>query len=156
MPTAIERFWSYVDQSGDCWLWTGARCGRANLYGSFSSPVGTSAHRFAYAHFVGPIPAGMQVDHRATCPKHCVNPAHLRLATPKQDQENRLGAQRNSGSGVRGVSWDRHHGKWVGKVQHHGKKHCAGFYDNIEDAREAVRLKRIELFTHNDADRASV
>lgn len=38
------------------------------------------AHRVAYQALVGPIPAGMTVDH--TCHNRiCCNPAHLRLLT---------------------------------------------------------------------------
>lgn len=37
-----ERFWSHVDKSGDCWLWTGGKTQYG--YGQF----GIVAHRVAY------------------------------------------------------------------------------------------------------------
>jgi hypothetical protein len=33
-PTDAARFWGKVDQSGDCWLWTGARARRRRQGGS--------------------------------------------------------------------------------------------------------------------------
>lgn len=149
--TVPERFWRKVDKTGDCWLWTGARngngYGRFSIGGRGSSPA--LAHRVAYELVVGPIPEGMQIDHRATCFRHCVNPAHLRPVTDKQNKENRPGAYRNSKSGVQGVSWHDGAKKWRVYVGHK----YIGLYTDLEDAREAARLKRIELFTHNDADR---
>ena len=61
------------------------------------------AHRFAYELLVGPIPPGMMLDHRHTCPKHCVNPEHLRLADKAQNAQNHVGPTRRSKSGIRGV-----------------------------------------------------
>lgn len=76
----LKFFWSRldVDTSEPCWVWQGAKGGTAKLrYGVY---LGTSAHRVAYEHFVGPIPAGMDLDHgcRLTV---CVNPEHLEPVT---------------------------------------------------------------------------
>ena len=65
-----------------CWLWT-----RASLktgYGTFSIKGKTFlAHRKAYEFYIGPIPEGMDIDHKCGL-KSCVNPEHLRLATRSQ------------------------------------------------------------------------
>lgn len=56
-PTAEERFWSKVDKSGACWLWTGStRGGYAQFHpgGRGVSPI--DGHRFVYELLVGPIP----------------------------------------------------------------------------------------------------
>lgn len=148
-PTVAQRFWDKVDASGECWLWTSSL---ASDYGRFwmdGKYVG--AHRVSYELTYGAIPDGMLIDHRATCPKHCVNPAHLRVVTHSQNQENRCGATKASSSGARGVS--QHHGKWRAQVQKNGHTYIAGYFDTIEEAADAVRRKRLELFTHNDLDR---
>lgn len=76
-----RRFRSLVredDESG-CWLW----CGTLNRkgYGYFG---GHGAHRLAYEWFVGPIPAGLQIDHLCRT-RHCVNPAHLEAVTLQEN-----------------------------------------------------------------------
>lgn len=147
-----ERFWAKVDRSGDCWLWTAAVVANRG-YGMFSiSGRLTLAHRVSYELANGSIPPGMQVDH--TCHvRRCVNPAHLRLATPKQNSENRMAAQRNSKSGVRGVFRHTTTGRWYGQVTHDGRKVHVGYFDDLADAEAAVIAKRSELFTHNVLDR---
>lgn len=74
-----RRFWSKVDASGDCWLWTGA----PHLgYGRFSRgrSGATYAHRVAYELLVGPIPDGLTLDHLCWNTL-CVNPDHLEPVT---------------------------------------------------------------------------
>lgn len=52
---APDRFWEKVDQSGECWLWTGGTS--TNGYGRFSvNGRMVNAHRWAYEECVGPIP----------------------------------------------------------------------------------------------------
>lgn len=154
--TTEDRFWSKVDRGGDCWLWM-ASVGKRDGYGRFwyqGRPF--LAHRFAYIVAVGVVPAEMEIDHRATCPKNCVNPTHLRVVTRKQNGENLLGAHRDNPSGVRGVSWDKGCKRWRGQVTHLGERVYVGLFDSIEDAEVAVIARRNELFTHNDVDRVGV
>lgn len=152
--TVEQRFWSKVDKTGGpdtCWIWTASRnefgYGRINIAGR-----AVKAHRIAFEWAKGPIPDGKVVDHICHTPS-CVNPQHLRLATPKQNGEHRVRANKNSASGVRGVHWDKREKKWAAHVQHHRKRICLGYFDAIDQAAEAIRLKRLELFTHNDGDR---
>lgn len=80
-----ERFWSKVDKSGDCWLWTGAL--RSGGYGHWwANNADLLPHRYAYEVTVGPIPDGMQLDHLCRV-RHCCNPAHLE---PVSQRENNL------------------------------------------------------------------
>lgn len=151
----VKRFWAKVDKTDNHWLWTAA----TNLVSGYGVlGAGTRgklvlAHRFAYELLVGPIPFGKVIDHDYRCPKNCVNPDHLRLATPKQNGENRAGLDAHNTSGVRGVSWDKHRMKWQAYVHHNGKRIGVGRFTDLREAEAAVIAKRNELFTHNDADR---
>jgi len=85
---AVERFerQTQVVDSG-CIEWTG-RIDRYG-YGQFLPAGGRKAnnmgaHRWSYEHYVGPIPAGYQIDHLCRN-RRCVNPAHLEAVTPRQN-----------------------------------------------------------------------
>lgn len=155
MPTELpQRFWDKVDKASSakgCWLWT-AYCDPKGygFYGKKNKDY--LAHRVAYEHHVGAIPAKMFVDHKCHTP-NCVNPEHLRLATNKQNMENLAGAHKDSRSGIRGVCWNARKDRWMGRVHHHGKAYFVGYFTDLAEADEATRAKRNELFTHNDADR---
>jgi len=149
------RFWARVDKTATCWLWTGAK--RHEQYGYLrvyvdGKRLSTGAHRVAYELLVGEIPNGALIDHLCHVTA-CVNPAHLRVATAKQNQEHRKGAQANSGTGVRGVSWHRGAGKWEAQVTHNQRKKYLGLFTSVEDATAAVTAYRNEVFTRNDKDR---
>lgn len=151
-PTVHERFWSKVDKSGDCWLWTAAKY--SNGYGHFGIDAerGAIAHRYAWEQIVGPIPSDLVLDH--TCHERaCVNPAHLRHATIKQNIENQGALRSDNSSGVRGVHRHANGRHWVARVTHNQAEYHAGLFLELSDAEAAVIAKRNELFTHNDLDR---
>lgn len=89
---SLERFMQMVavDPSG-CWIWRGPttpyRYGKGPAgYGKITYKVNNKttnrmAHRVAYELMVGPIPAGMEIDHFACNNPSCVNPAHLKPVT---------------------------------------------------------------------------
>ena len=146
--TAEERFWEKVDKTDECWLWTGA-CERKG-YGRFGyGGKLVRVHRLAYEWSYGEIPEGLHVDHRCH-QRNCVRPEHLRLVTNAQNQQNRRGAQSNSGTGVRGVYWYESCRKYQARVGLNGKRYNAGLFDTLEEAEAAVIAKRKELFTHDD------
>lgn len=95
-----ERFFSKIDKTDDagaCWIWTGARVrGYGQFYAGPEAPRRlVSAHRWSYAFHVGPVPEGLQIDHRChsvdrTCVggiacthRACVNPQHLEAVSGK-------------------------------------------------------------------------
>lgn len=82
-----ERFWSKVDKSGDCWIWTKGRVGFG--YGAFypSGHKQVQAHRFAWELTYGAIPVNLQVLHNCDNPP-CCNPAHLFLGTQKDNMQD--------------------------------------------------------------------
>jgi hypothetical protein len=72
-----------VDTKTGCWVWTTALM--ANGYAQFrwSKSKNGYGHRFAYEHFVGPIPEERVLHH--TCGnKACVNPDHLQVVTQRE------------------------------------------------------------------------
>lgn len=148
---ARGSFDAKVDKSGECWIWTGALASTG--YGQLRvAGVIQLAHRLSYEWANGEIPAGAEIDHRCHV-RSCVNPAHLRLATKKQNMENPAGLRQDNKSGVRGVSWHRQTGKWRASVGHNGRRFHVGLFASLAEAEAAVITKRNDLFTHNDADR---
>lgn len=80
---ALAVFWSRVDKTEDCWIWTGARNGDG--YGYFSlRGYSARAHRWSYELCNGPIPLGAVTDHLCRN-RLCVRPDHLELVTPKEN-----------------------------------------------------------------------
>ena len=80
-----------------CWLWTGSK--GSGGYGVFSSRnVDQRAHRASYILFKRPIPKGLHVLHRCDTPA-CVNPAHLRVGTVRENVADREARQRRSVAG---------------------------------------------------------
>jgi hypothetical protein len=94
------RFMRFVKKlENGCWEWTG------NIhkwgYGRFWIPDGKKgkpvpAHRWSYEHKYGPIPEGLEPDHRChtiencaggiTCPhRRCVNPDHIKPTTKREN-----------------------------------------------------------------------
>jgi hypothetical protein len=74
-PSVADRFWAKVRKTDTCWLWTAS--GDRNGYGLFwNGDKLVYAHRYAYELLVGPIPAGLTIDHLCETPA-CVWPTHL-------------------------------------------------------------------------------
>lgn len=75
----IAHFWSYVQKTETCWLWTGGLDKYG--YGQVRWEGKTErAHRIAYRLVNGPI-GRKELHHRETCPKRCVNPDHVEPTT---------------------------------------------------------------------------
>ena len=90
------RFWSKIDRSGTCWLWTPKRVGKDG-YGRFAvtgrgarcsgdkpKQKHIYAHRLAWELTNGEAPDGALMLHSCDTPR-CCNPAHL---SPGSQKEN--------------------------------------------------------------------
>lgn len=74
-----ERLWAQVDKGEECWQWRGTRA--ENGYGRMRYQRRMQlVHRLSYELLVGPIPAGMVLDHLCRN-RLCVNPEHLEPVT---------------------------------------------------------------------------
>lgn len=79
MRSIEERFWSKVNKTDTCWLFT--KSIGIKGYATFSVNRKTeAAHRFSYQHFVGPIPEGYCVLHKCDV-RNCIRPDHLFLGS---------------------------------------------------------------------------
>lgn len=120
--TTEQRFWRHVDfggplpdrsdplvtTDGQCWLWASRvdRGGYGHFYAGDRRTV--LAHRFAYELMLGPIPDGMQLDHRCRV-RHCIRPDHLE---PVSMRENMLRGDSPAARAVRTGRCKHGHSHW--------------------------------------------
>jgi HNH endonuclease len=150
-PSPGERFRTFFRKRGpdDCWMWLGET--DKDGYGCFSVThrKRVRAHRFSYELHTGKSLGDKLIDHR--CHKtYCVNPAHLRPVTNKQNMENRRKIRSNTG--FRGVC-KLPNGRFQATLEHNGKGIHVGSFATAEEANEAVIAARNQHYTHNDLDR---
>lgn len=95
-----DRFWSKVDKSGDCWIWTGSL---NRGYGQFhpTSISTVRATHYAWMLSGGTIPVGMCLCHRCDNPS-CVNPDHLWIGTRGENNRDKMLKGRGIGGVLRG------------------------------------------------------
>lgn len=137
------RFWSKVNKTDTCWLWTAYV--NVDGYGQFAikgKVVG--AHRVAYKQLVGDIPDGLVLDHECHV-RNCVNPEHLRPANHLRNATNRKGARADNTTGIRGVGLHRLTGKYRARAMSRGKSYDLGLFEAIGEADKAVRKLRAEI-----------
>lgn len=92
-PWTLTEF--LTEQPNGC-IWHANKPNRDGYGPFYRDGVNTLVHRAAYEWFIGPIPAGYQVDHLchdpdtcqvgSECPhRRCCNPSHLGIVTPREN-----------------------------------------------------------------------
>jgi hypothetical protein len=101
-------------------------------------------HRLAWLYVHGEWPA-LQIDH-INGVKDDNRIANLRLATARQNSQNRRRAQSdNKSSGLLGVSFDRRMGKYFGQIINRGSRKFLGYFDDPDLAHEAYLKAKANL-----------
>ena len=91
-----DRFWSKVDKTETCWLWTAHR---SNGYGQFGiNGKMRKAHRVSWLLSNRSIPEGHVIRHKCRN-KHCVNPEHLETGTQAENVADMI----RDGTSTRGI-----------------------------------------------------
>lgn len=108
--------------------------------------VEIKAHRAAWAIFYGEWPSG-DIDHiNGNGTDNRIK--NLRIAICSQNQAN-VRTRLDNTSGIKGVSWHSRAGKWAAAIQktENGvtKRYNLGYFSSINEAAEALRLKREHL-----------
>lgn len=78
---------------------------------------------------------------------------NLVIIPPGKQIQNRIGAQKNSKSQVRGVTWYKKYNKWNGQVMHKGKNHNVGYHEDVKEIEQRVIAKRKELLEYSFQDK---
>lgn len=138
MESLLERVLARCEWNGDCLVWTG---GKARLYGVIAmtkhDPMPNKqmyVHRVVYEATVGPIPAGLEIDHvkvRGCRFTTCVNPEHLEPVTHAENRKrSRLETCRSGKHDLtipENVRWDEK-GQRRGCLRCHQEKALARYY----------------------------
>jgi hypothetical protein len=148
----VARFWGHVNKTETCWLWTRATNNAGYSFFKLGRKMVTG-HRFAWTVTNGPIPAGSQIDHKCRA-RLCVNPDHLQVVTPTENNEN-LGVTPGSNrTGHLNVYKRNNAYGYMVIVRAGGKKYYGGAHRTVEEAAEAAKELRSRVKTNNLQDRA--
>lgn len=121
-----------------------------NAYYAYSA-----GNRFAMHRMLTDAQKGFDVDHvnhNTLDNRRC----NLRIATKSQNQQNRLGAPRNSSSGIRGVHWDKRDKRWVARIRINNKKKTIGRYKDMLEAQQAVIEARAKYMPFSQEARSGI
>jgi hypothetical protein len=136
----LERIADRFTVGDGCWEWSGSRsaAGYGNVWVDGRQRY---AHRVMYELLVGPIPAGLQIDHLCRN-RSCVNPGHMEPVTSK---ENTL--RGNSMSARHARQTECPHGHSLSDAMHYKNgrscRTCADLRNAAKrQAREEARCQR--------------
>jgi hypothetical protein len=83
-----DRFWSKVDKTETCWLWTGSKkpCGHGQCWVNGQLRL---SHRVSWILSGKTIPEGHVIRHKCRS-KNCVNPEHLETGTQAENNADMI------------------------------------------------------------------
>lgn len=142
----VTTFWSKVDKSGDCWLWTGAI--KPNGYGVFPVYGRTQhVHRLVFQFSGRDLSADEIVDH-SCWNRACVNPEHLRVTNKVGNGQNLSRGARNPKSTYRNVECNQGSTYCV-RLTIDGRRTYLGNYATAEEANEVAVAARKRYYPHS-------
>lgn len=161
LPSAerLRELFNYDPKTGsfiraiDCvWVKKGSVLSCSNAFGHVPVQVDGGkylVHRIIWKMVTGHDPG--QIDHRDGNPANNTW-SNLREATRGQNNANAK-IRKDNTSGVKGVWFALHAGRWRGMVTFDGANHYVGYFDSLEDAAAAVAEARVRL--HGEFARAA-
>ena len=94
-----------------------------------------------------------QIDHQST-DRLDNRKTNLKVVTSQENMEN-LPLSPHNKSGYRGVCYNKQTKKWQAYATKNNKKYHAGYFETVEQAKEAAVALRNKLYTNNVLDRQS-
>lgn len=100
-------------------------------------------HRLIWIMFNGPIPEGVDIDHRDRVKNNNVI-GNLRLASTAQNLWN-VDRYKSNTSGYKGVSYRQDVNKWRVRICNNGRRITIGYFKTAEEGYEAYKKAANEL-----------
>lgn len=113
-------------------------------YGKLVMPDGQRKSILLH-RWISNCPDNVQIDHFDNDTLNNRRMENLRFTLHEENHQNRSGAQRNSKSGIRGVSWHKHRRKWQALINVKGDRKFIGYFNSIYEAENAVKKARSRL-----------
>jgi len=121
---ALERFQTNIklvpnfERKCVCWIWQGETVkGGYARFRPEGSEKKVLVHRWAYEHFIGPIPAGKELDHFRCDTPGCVKPTHVRPVTALENTHRAKHHNANKTHCKHGHAFSRRNTYWQVSVK---------------------------------------